>query len=358
MERLCRVCMDSSVTLVDIFAKRQQPSKKDPNLAEMLNEFCTVKPDDLLPQQICLSCVLATQNAYKFKCTCEESNRQLLKLLSMKKQEQHKSTQYAVPFVEAVYQSEELPVNLNCVKKEPLSHDEATDASAQILQPLIVKSKEKPERKRQVKTLKRRKQQPLDDKPHKCRFCGKGFSSSYPKRLHEKRHTGEKSHFCGTCGKGFLRAHDLTIHNRRLHTDERPFQCPHCPRSFIQNHLLRTHMQHHKTKELRCDICPTVFKVQSQLRLHQSVPHGPSEEKNNGGMSIYLQQKQQKFSPGQERGLRDKLPPVSYEELDMEYELNDGDSSLNVNEIKFGADEGLSKFIDIKPKDDVKRQAK
>jgi len=113
--------MDSSVTLVDIFAERQQLSKKDPSLAEMLNEFCEVKQKDMLPQNICLSCVLATQNAYKFKRTCEESQRQLLQLLTIRNQD---STKYLVPCVQAVYQNGEIPININCIKVEPMHEDE------------------------------------------------------------------------------------------------------------------------------------------------------------------------------------------------------------------------------------------
>ncbi|XP_060647398.1 zinc finger protein 569-like [Drosophila nasuta] len=359
MDRICRVCMDSSVTLVDIFAQRQQPSQKEPDLAEMLNVFCTVKPNDLLPQQICLSCVLATQNAYKFKCTCEESNRQLLQLLTIKKQQQQEQiqhqqenipTQYIVPCDDAVYHIAELPVNLNCVKKEPVSRDdEAPSSTFRQHPPLFVKSKETPLRKRRNKYKVKSNKLGLDDK---CRYCDKAFSSSYAKRLHEKRHTGERSHICNSCGKGFIRSHDLKIHNKRLHTDERPFQCQLCPRSFIANHLLRTHMKQHK---YRCDLCPSYFKLQSKLRIHMAASHGTNDEITNQRIRKCIVQPKSKGLPALERGLRDRLAPVSYEELDMDCELNEIDTPLNYNELKCDAHDNLSDISEDKPKTFVKR---
>ncbi|EDV92913.1 zinc finger protein 180 [Drosophila grimshawi] len=336
MDKLCRVCMDSSVTLVDIFAERQQQSKKDPSLAEMLNDFCEVKPKDLLPQHICLSCVLATQNAYKFKRTCEESQRRLTQLLEKKYKENVKA---ALPFVEAVYQKEQIGFNLNNVKVEPLHPDEAVgDAKAH---PLITEKSLPSSRPLQVRhklnSLVNRKAQNSGEPRFRCKFCDKGFGRVYLLNLHEKRHTGERTHFCDFCGKGFLRGHDLTIHTR-IHTGERPFKCPHCSRSFIQNHLLKAHMRHHSSRDgFRCEQCPLVFKLQSQLSLHQSVPHGPTATTARNSAAKHpapKQKKKQKIKSARrqmsqnpldatERALRNRLAPVAYEELDIECELAD-----------------------------------
>jgi len=49
--------------------------------------------------------------------------------------------------------------------------------------------------------------------------------------------------------------------------------------------------------------------------------------------NITVQQKPQKTSTVLERGLRDKLPPVSYEELDIECELNDIDTTVNTDHL-------------------------
>ncbi|XP_032591822.1 uncharacterized protein LOC6558251 isoform X4 [Drosophila grimshawi] len=78
---MCRICLNDTVTLVEIFARREQTHKAnpEPSLAEMLNECadCHIKFNDSLPQQICLNCVLSAQNAFRFKRKCEQSYQQL-----------------------------------------------------------------------------------------------------------------------------------------------------------------------------------------------------------------------------------------------------------------------------------------
>lgn len=183
MEQLCRVCMDSSVTLVDIFAERQQPSNKEPSLADMLNEFCEVKPKDLLPQHICLSCVLAAQNAYRFKRTCEESNRQLLRLLATKEEN---DTKCAMTFVQAVYQKDVIPVNLTCVKTEPFEPNEVIVQNVPPPRKIVKRQLNSIQKPSKLNNLARRITENAEDKPHKCKFCQKGFNRVYLMRVHEK----------------------------------------------------------------------------------------------------------------------------------------------------------------------------
>lgn len=80
---ICRICLTASNKLVSIFALREEVhnGQSEPSLADMLNACaaCHIKINDGLPQQICPSCVLSAQNAYRFKRTCEENYRQLLK---------------------------------------------------------------------------------------------------------------------------------------------------------------------------------------------------------------------------------------------------------------------------------------
>ncbi|KAH8369374.1 hypothetical protein KR009_009227 [Drosophila setifemur] len=78
MEILCRVCVEHSRTLVAIFPEKCDPvrheERKD-SLAYILSK-CTnrrVKRGDCLPQYICLPCVLAAQNAFRFRSQCERS---------------------------------------------------------------------------------------------------------------------------------------------------------------------------------------------------------------------------------------------------------------------------------------------
>lgn len=85
MENVCRVCTNSTVTLVDIFTQREQ-TDEELCLAEILNEcvHCNVRADDSLPKLICLSCILDAQNAFHFKRRCEQSHQHFCELLTGK----------------------------------------------------------------------------------------------------------------------------------------------------------------------------------------------------------------------------------------------------------------------------------
>ncbi|XP_017874981.1 PREDICTED: zinc finger protein 224 isoform X2 [Drosophila arizonae] len=162
-----------------------------------------------------------------------------------------------------------------------------------------------------------------------------------------RRHTGEKIHFCDICGKGFIRRHDVKVHIR-THTGERPFQCPQCPRTFIQNHVLKAHLRQHPTLNFHCDHCMKGFRLRSQLTTHLSRVHetmnnpvkkpGTSQikkEKTKTRVGKKLEKNERKKKNESsinalERGLRNGLAPVAYEELDVKCELDDLETKLSV----------------------------
>lgn len=168
MDKLCRVCMDDSVTLVKIFNERKKPSKEQPSLCEILNEFGEVKKDDFLPQQICLSCVLAAQNAYKFKRKFEETERKLLLLQNIKICEEDN---IALPCVQAIYYMDRPAGNLSCVKVEPLSEDEVVAQEDE-----LEEDDENEEADENEIGCGR---------PYKCNFCEKSFARNYLLNAHE-----------------------------------------------------------------------------------------------------------------------------------------------------------------------------
>ena len=47
------------------------------------------------------------------------------------------------------------------------------------------------------------------DRPHKCRFCGKGFKDYSSLRTHHQSHQDIRPYQCNTCEKAYRRPDDL-----------------------------------------------------------------------------------------------------------------------------------------------------
>ncbi|KAA0705355.1 hypothetical protein E1301_Tti009780 [Triplophysa tibetana] len=86
------------------------------------------------------------------------------------------------------------------------------------------------------------------ERPYKCRFCGKGFSTKGILRTHERIHTGDRPFICVTCGRGFTQKFCLNNHER-IHSGERPFTCQTCGKAFAQSATLGNHLLVHNKQQ-------------------------------------------------------------------------------------------------------------
>ncbi|KAM8708489.1 hypothetical protein ACLKA7_015464 [Drosophila subpalustris] len=228
MEQICRACRESTAPLVDIFDDLYQQTKDAPSLAEMLSELaaCEVRRNDPLPQQMCLPCVLAAQNAFRFKRKCEQSHRHFWDLLS------------------GNVKLEENPSALpdNCTPAiETRMTAESTPA-------------------------------PGDNSTHNCQTCGKGFDTKRKLMLHQSFHdrtqAGERTYKCSFCEKNFNGNWWLQRH-LRTHTEERPYKCSHCEKAFKDSWSLRRHMRTHLGEfSYKCIYCPKTFSTAARQRIH------------------------------------------------------------------------------------------
>ena len=89
-----------------------------------------------------------------------------------------------------------------------------------------------------------------------------------------QRHTGERPHTCKFCGKGFVHKFYLKEH-LGYHTGERRHQCPTCGKSFHSGSGLAKHMSRHNggEKNIRCGQCDKMFSVAIDLRAHVKFVH-------------------------------------------------------------------------------------
>ncbi|KAK6302218.1 hypothetical protein J4Q44_G00265730 [Coregonus suidteri] len=113
-----------------------------------------------------------------------------------------------------------------------------------------------------------------EEKPYKCKQCGKGFSSQVWLNNHEQRHSQERSKICPSCGKAFRCKGDLKLH-MRTHTGERPYQCTYCAKRFSVNGNLTIHIRTHTgEKPFLCSDCGKTFCSAGELQIHRRTHTG------------------------------------------------------------------------------------
>ncbi|KAH8390716.1 hypothetical protein KR215_011380 [Drosophila sulfurigaster] len=320
MAAVCRLCMDESYDLVDIFEEKKSTAE-EPSLLEMLTECiaCKVDKNDLLPKKICSSCVQECKNAFRFKRISEQSYNLFMEMLSKPSCSGiNQQPDLSIVKLEKEIDSYDAPGNASLkddddfllppvkVKSEIDSYDAADNAPLEdeddfllppekCLQPAQNKTRTSPclavktvedinkrvNQSTPVTTMKwcggtaipLGKTTKLSGKIYKCRSCSKEFFEMEKLHEHLKSHKDVMKPFrCRYCEEKFAKRSFLNLHIRNEHTAN-PFKCSECPKTFARKQHRDEHMSFHTGKRpYKCSDCSKEFRSNLGFKKHICLP--------------------------------------------------------------------------------------
>ena len=101
--------------------------------------------------------------------------------------------------------------------------------------------------------------------PHKCEYCGKGFTRLLDLKRHTFIHTRVSDFVCNTCGRQFANGGTLNRHIRLDHNGEKKL-CPICGKHIKRS--LSGHMRSHGEKKFKCNLCDKAYARPEALKEH------------------------------------------------------------------------------------------
>ncbi|XP_046751106.1 zinc finger protein 267-like [Diprion similis] len=131
-----------------------------------------------------------------------------------------------------------------------------------------------------------------DHKPHYCKPCNQGFTTTSSLKRHmlnkhngasttrtnhrnvERNKTPEVENFtCKICDKSFIRASDLRRHCS-IHDARKPYECDICKKQFgLKSYLYAHVLTHDNWRPYPCHSCPKLYRRMSSLQRHIQINH-------------------------------------------------------------------------------------
>ena len=129
-----------------------------------------------------------------------------------------------------------------------------------------------------------------EEKPHKCKTCGKGFKDKGNLKQHEATHNSERPYKCETCGQSFTFKRNMLRHaeihaqlNRPLPGQNTIYKCVFCDQVFTTKEFLLAHNEEQHPNEtanvnnyvFKCYYknCDKVFPSEKLFKSHFDLVH-------------------------------------------------------------------------------------
>eukprot|EP00099_Drosophila_melanogaster_P022301 NP_649750.1 uncharacterized protein Dmel_CG2678, isoform A [Drosophila melanogaster] len=291
-KNVCRTCMDETGTLVDIFANVRDPVLDEPEMSlSHILARCTERPvkrGDLLPQFICVSCVLAVQNAFRFKWQSEQSYQHFFRVLNQSGAPENQVHLAACNGDKNQIINQKMQLKSDRQQDtQQMTKTQKPDDDLSQKQTLQAKLQEgnidgPPEsftlhpRKRTCRTEEQADMIPKEatrstkmicdaDGYYNCPHCSKRFCSQTQLRTH----ITDLCNRCPYCPRTYMQKSNLKRHLRN-HLSKPAHKCFHCSKAFMRKDHLKRHLRTHDSDgPLSCSQCSAVFIEHVQLEIHR-----------------------------------------------------------------------------------------
>ncbi|KAL1514134.1 hypothetical protein ABEB36_003444 [Hypothenemus hampei] len=293
ISNLCRTCMASNVPTTSLFSILSFSNKEEP-LNSILYK-CTsiqVHNTDILPQNICSSCLEKLAICYLFRELCFDTEARLQHLYFSQNTTENFAVGTLTEQVSSLTTSLETGNSCETTFKthyELFGVDTIDEPQLNISDTNLTVEEKNLEQNCDTENLGCENQnsyhvskdKKLTSTEFSCDICSKNYSSKYSLTRHLKVHSDAEELKCQVCFKTFSRAADVKRH-LTAHTGEKPYTCNICSCSFTQSGRLAAHMrQKHKIerrekppvhqsqeKPYLCSTCGKCFRHSSTLKMH------------------------------------------------------------------------------------------
>ncbi|KAK9720375.1 Zinc finger, C2H2 type [Popillia japonica] len=295
MDLVCRTCLKLNKDRYNMF----NHSFNNKLISDLIMELTSVSValGDKFPVNICNTCLVKLNSAYRFKAMVLLSNAKLHNFYKTKLSNTiNVEKQESQPFIKEellgnneenisdlfnpldlknnYFKMEDLqafdeltksdsPIDTNEIKNElfQATEEENNDVKPTPSTIVTVKRKRRNTRLNSPRNVNEKQVELLDNPDYK-RIMSMGLTKKEKQNLPV---------YCPDCNKTFTFRYFVGVH-AHLHTGNLPFKCDKCDMRFPKRPILKQHLKVHiETKDFPCEICGKAFTTLNSLRIHKTM---------------------------------------------------------------------------------------